>query len=532
MGRAITLGARPMSDVDDPPTGGGAQRKRFTMKSLNEMVDETSGRVAPPPEADEASDPAVEEQAEAAAAPVSLVESGPAARRRLLDEMRGGPARTAPRPEPRVSSGGPRRRGAAPGAAAPTEDELPSRADTSADAAPIAASPPPAAATLPLDEAEVPAAPPVAPRAEPEDDAPAAALKADQPSADELKADQPSADEPPADQSSADELKADQPPADELKADQPPADEPPADQPPVEEPATAQRAVDPASPEVAPTVDDPRSDRVAAAQPAAASEPSAGPGEGAGPDPEASREAGSAAPAPSAVDEAEGSADAPAVDPAPEVAAPPAVDPNRPASPLDEVASPPSRRGRGQGTRVAADDGAPRPASPLDDVPPPNVSGNGSDWPLARQMLNREVADGGRMSSPSDVGGLVLALAKSLPAASAVSVVRVDEEVELVSNSIDPTIDPATLVASFSDVVRVLGTKRPGLADGPLGDVTDLVISTINADLILRPLGPDYYLLVVEDRRNTHADLQATRLRMAAMAPGLAATLAHDDGRA
>jgi predicted regulator of Ras-like GTPase activity (Roadblock/LC7/MglB family) len=153
-----------------------------------------------------------------------------------------------------------------------------------------------------------------------------------------------------------------------------------------------------------------------------------------------------------------------------------------------------------------------------------------TSWPLARQMLDQEVAEGGRVSNPHDVAGLVLALAKDLPAAAAVSVVRMDEEVELVGNTIDPDVDPASFAMIFSGLMRVLNEAHPLLANGPLGAVADVVIEAENMDLVLRPLGRHFYLLVIEDRRSAHANLAGTRLQMAAVAPGLAATLAHDDG--
>jgi predicted regulator of Ras-like GTPase activity (Roadblock/LC7/MglB family) len=144
-------------------------------------------------------------------------------------------------------------------------------------------------------------------------------------------------------------------------------------------------------------------------------------------------------------------------------------------------------------------------------------------------MLAAEVRPGGRLSDPHDVPGIVLNLAKDLPAAAAVSVVRIDEEIELVGNTIDPDVDPNLLATVFSGVFRTLQQAAGMLASGPLGRVHDVVIEAEHMDLVLRPLGTHYYLLVLEDRRSPSANLSATRLHMAAIAPGLAATLAQLD---
>ncbi len=151
------------------------------------------------------------------------------------------------------------------------------------------------------------------------------------------------------------------------------------------------------------------------------------------------------------------------------------------------------------------------------------------ELPLAWQMLAAEVRPGGRLSDPHDVPGIVLNLAKDLPAAAAVSVVRIDEEIELVGNTIDPDVDPNLLATVFSGVFRTLQQAAGMLASGPLGRVHDVVIEAEHMDLVLRPLGTHYYLLVLEDRRSPSANLSATRLHMAAVAPGLAATLAQLD---
>jgi predicted regulator of Ras-like GTPase activity (Roadblock/LC7/MglB family) len=160
----------------------------------------------------------------------------------------------------------------------------------------------------------------------------------------------------------------------------------------------------------------------------------------------------------------------------------------------------------------------------------PAVEAHGVDeLPLARHMLAAEVRPGGRLSDPHDVPGIVLNLAKDLPAAAAVSVVRIDEEIELVGNTIDPDVDPNLLATVFSGVFRTLQQAAGMLASGPLGRVHDVVIEAEHMDLVLRPLGTHYYLLVLEDRRSPSANLSATRLHMAAIAPGLAATLAQLD---
>lgn len=152
--------------------------------------------------------------------------------------------------------------------------------------------------------------------------------------------------------------------------------------------------------------------------------------------------------------------------------------------------------------------------------------------PLARQMLDEEIQPGGRLSNPRDVPGIVLNLAKDIPAAAAVSVVRIDEEIELVGNTIDPEVEPGVLASMFSGLFRSIQVAAGALAQGPLGKVHDLVIEGEHMDLILRPLGVHYYLMVLEDRRSDHADLAATRMRMAALAPGLSAILAQGDGEA
>ena len=86
------------------------------------------------------------------------------------------------------------------------------------------------------------------------------------------------------------------------------------------------------------------------------------------------------------------------------------------------------------------------------------------------------------------------------------------------------------LASMFSGLFRSIQVAAGALADGPLGTVHDLVIEGEHMDLILRPLGVHYYLMVLEDRTSEQANLSATRMRMAALAPGLAAILAQADG--
>lgn len=155
---------------------------------------------------------------------------------------------------------------------------------------------------------------------------------------------------------------------------------------------------------------------------------------------------------------------------------------------------------------------------------------NDTEWPLARRMIDDEVAEGGRLSDPKDAAGVVLRLAKDMPASVAVSVVRVDEEVELIGSAVDPSFDTAALAPIFSSLVVGLGGDAPLAAGGVLGSVSDVVIEVEHLDVIVRPLGSRYYLLVIEDRRNPRANLARTRLQMATVAPGLGATLAHADG--
>lgn len=153
-----------------------------------------------------------------------------------------------------------------------------------------------------------------------------------------------------------------------------------------------------------------------------------------------------------------------------------------------------------------------------------------SAQPLARQILDEEIAPGGRLSDPRDVNGVVLGLANDLPAATAVSVVRVDEEIELVGHTIDPSVDPGSLASVFSGVFRAIQVTVGVFSDGPLGAVNDVVIEGEHLDLVLRTLGPHYYLMVLEDRHHPAADLTRTRERMGSLAPGLTATLAHVHG--
>ena len=148
---------------------------------------------------------------------------------------------------------------------------------------------------------------------------------------------------------------------------------------------------------------------------------------------------------------------------------------------------------------------------------------------LARQILSEEIAPGGRVSDPRDVPGIVLGLARDLPAAAAVSVVRIDEEIEIVGNTIDPEFDPAMLASMFSGVFRTMQVAAKVFGDGPLGAVHDVVIEGEFMDLVLRPLGEHHFMMVLEDRSSPSANLSATRMRMAALAPGLSAILALED---
>lgn len=151
---------------------------------------------------------------------------------------------------------------------------------------------------------------------------------------------------------------------------------------------------------------------------------------------------------------------------------------------------------------------------------------------LARRMLDGEIGPGGRISDPRDVSGIVLDLAKDVPASVAVSVVRIAEEVEIVGDTVDPSIDPSIFSMVFSGVFRSVRPAAQILEDGPLGQIQDVVIEGDKMDLILRPLGYAYYLMVLEDRRDPKANLSATRRRMASIAPGVTAILAQQDGEA
>jgi predicted regulator of Ras-like GTPase activity (Roadblock/LC7/MglB family) len=145
-------------------------------------------------------------------------------------------------------------------------------------------------------------------------------------------------------------------------------------------------------------------------------------------------------------------------------------------------------------------------------------------------MLDGEIGPGGRISDPRDVPGIVLDLAKDVPASVAVSVVRIDEQVEIVGDSIDPSIDPTVFTAAFSGVFRSVRPAAQALQEGPLGTIRDVVVEGERMDLILRPLGANYFLMVLEDRSDPQANLAATRMRMASIAPGVTAILAQQDG--
>jgi len=149
---------------------------------------------------------------------------------------------------------------------------------------------------------------------------------------------------------------------------------------------------------------------------------------------------------------------------------------------------------------------------------------------LARQMLDGEISPGGRISDPRDVPGIVLDLAKDVPASVAVSVVRIDEEVEIVGDTVDPSIDPGLFTSVFASLFRIVRPAVAELENGPLGAIRDVVIEGEKMDLILRPLGDRYFLMVLEDRNDPQANLTATRLRMASIAPGVTAILAQQDG--
>ena len=168
-----------------------------------------------------------------------------------------------------------------------------------------------------------------------------------------------------------------------------------------------------------------------------------------------------------------------------------------------------------------------RPRRPVAEIPLPEP---GPSSPLARQMLDGEVARNGRISDPRDVPGLVLNLAKDVPASVAVSVVRIDEEIEIVGDTVDPSIDSTKFSVVFSGLFRAIRPAARVLEDGPMGPISDVVIEGEKMDLVLRPLGSRYYLMVVEDRKDARANLASTRLHMAAIAPGLTAILAQQDG--
>ncbi len=164
-----------------------------------------------------------------------------------------------------------------------------------------------------------------------------------------------------------------------------------------------------------------------------------------------------------------------------------------------------------------------------DRVYEPISSGDGT---LARRMLDHETQPGGRISDPRAVPGILLELAKDLPASVAVSVVRTDEEIELVGNTVDPDFEFDAFSSTFSGLFKSLQSASGAFRDGPFGKVRDVVIESDSMDLVLCPLGEDYYLMVLEDRTSPEADLDATRRRMMMLAPGLTAILAIQDGDA
>lgn len=164
-----------------------------------------------------------------------------------------------------------------------------------------------------------------------------------------------------------------------------------------------------------------------------------------------------------------------------------------------------------------------------DRVYEPIRSGDGT---LARRMLDHEIQPGGRISDPRAVPGILLELAKDLPASVAVSVVRTDEEIELVGNTVDPNFEFEAFSSTFSGLFKSLQSASGAFRDGPFGKVRDVVIESDTMDLVLCPLGEDYYLMVLEDRTSPEADLDATRRRMMMLAPGLTAILAIADGDA
>ncbi len=155
-----------------------------------------------------------------------------------------------------------------------------------------------------------------------------------------------------------------------------------------------------------------------------------------------------------------------------------------------------------------------------------------SDVSLARRMLDEETREGARISDPREVPGIVLDLASDIPASVAVSVVRIDEQVEIVGDTVDPEIDREVFSSVFSNVFHAVQPAAKVLADGPLGKVLDVVIEGERLDMILRPLGSRYYLMVLEERSRPEADLATTRRRMATIAPGLTAILTQRDGDA
>ena len=155
-----------------------------------------------------------------------------------------------------------------------------------------------------------------------------------------------------------------------------------------------------------------------------------------------------------------------------------------------------------------------------------------SEVSLARRMLEEETREGARISDPREVPGIVLDLASDIPASVAVSVVRIDEQVEIVGDTVDPEIDREVFSSVFSNVFHAVQPAAQVLADGPLGKVLDVVIEGERLDMILRPLGSRYYLMVLEERSRPEADLATTRRRMATVAPGLTAILTQRDGDA
>jgi predicted regulator of Ras-like GTPase activity (Roadblock/LC7/MglB family) len=161
-------------------------------------------------------------------------------------------------------------------------------------------------------------------------------------------------------------------------------------------------------------------------------------------------------------------------------------------------------------------DGEPRgsPSIWLSPPPPPllDITDPGDAVLHPAAPLRPLPLKGSDMSSLSEI---IERFESEISGCVATSIVRLDDGLDLVADSIDPNIDTTISAAIFADVLRSIEAAS-SLLGGPevLGETEDLLLSTSLYNVLLRWLGSDFYHLVMIDRMNRRSNIGMARVIM------------------